>query len=536
VERIEELAKKLLKTILDKYHNRPNWDTRSLSQMIEDELKDYNEKVRGLIEEKLYDVLGSVYFENTNREIAVTPALLSEMLYKNAKEVSKNATKILRDAIKSKKTINSLARELYEGYGFRDKEPLDLIDKYALPKYIKDELKRPKNIKKVMKQIEKLKTTPLRIAYKNIFRELDKMSYDGVEKAMYTAVQEKARYYANRIATTEIHRASMSKWAKEMLDDEEVEFVKYRLSTAHKIKDICDFYANLDVGYGKGIVPKKEMRTLPLHPHCSCVYDPYYRKVKGKKKPWKDAVNDTMSKFSEYEQRQILGSKEMLERFKNGEDIEKIFNVIRPKYPIRKYVEIFKDLGSFDDVRSMKFKSLKEAKKEEIEVIKNWTDFYKCKKIRAVFYGENSNPEYVKKAQILDVMLHKYDSFLDKNKTIYRGIRFKDKKEFDIFINTYKQALKYNGLIEIDKAPSSFTKNKDVAYKEFAKVDSDDFYSLIFLLQKRKNGELYIKDYAGKFAYQEEIIIKSHKSKYKIIDIRKNEEYNKTYEVIIEEY
>ena len=345
MERIEELAKELLKKILDKYHNRPNWYKRSLGQMVEDELKNYNEEVRFLIEEKLYEILGDFYFENTNREIAVTPVLLSEMLYKNAKEVSKNVTKILTDAIKSKKTINALTKELYEGYGFREKEPLDLIDKYALPKYIKDELKRPKNIKKIMKQIEKLKTKPLRIAYKNIFRELDKMSYKGLERAMYTAAQEKARYYATRIAKTEIHRASMSKWAKEMLDDEEVKFVKYRLSTAHKIGDICDFYAHLDLGYGEGIYPKKEMRTLPLHPYCSCVYDPYYRKVKGKRKSWKDAVSETMSKFSEYEQRQILGSKEMLERFKNGEDIEKIFNTIRPKYPIKKYVDIFKNVN-----------------------------------------------------------------------------------------------------------------------------------------------------------------------------------------------
>ncbi len=62
-----------------------------------------------------------------------------------------------------------------------------------------------------------------------------------------------------------------------------------------------------------------------------------------------------------------------------------------------------------------------------------------------------------------------------------------------------------------------------------------NFIVLFSFLKKEKNGELYIKDYAGKFAYQEEIIIKSHKSKYKIIDIRQNEEYNKTYEIIIEE-
>ena len=369
-KKIEESARELLKNILDKYHNRGDWDTRSLSKMVEDELKNYNEKVRYLIESALFNILGSFYFENTNREIAVTPVILSDMLYKNAKDVSKVTTKVLSEAIKSKKTIRELARELYEGYGFRDKEPLDLIDKYALPKYIKDELKNPKNIKKVMKQIEKLKTKPLRIAYKKIFRELDNMSYDGVENALYTATQEKARYYANRIAQTEISRASNSKWAKEMLEDEEVEFVKYRLSTAHKIKDICDFYAHLNLGYGEGIYPKNEMRTLPLHPHCSCTYDPYYREVKGKRKSWDKAVKETMSNFSEYEQRQILGSKEKLQEFRQGKDIEEIFNSIRPKYQIRKYVDLFGKMSFKKDV-AMDIKQMLDEIKNKKKLTRN---------------------------------------------------------------------------------------------------------------------------------------------------------------------
>jgi len=84
-------------------------------------------------------------------------------------------------------------------------------------------------------------------------------------------------------------------------------------------------------------------------------------------------------------------------------------------------------------------------------------------------------------------------------------------------------------------APSSFSRNKDIAYKEFARVDSDKFYSIIFKLIKRKAGELYIKEFAGKFSYQDEIIIKSQKSKFKIIDIKEVKKYNRIYEIIIEE-
>jgi len=163
--------------------------------------------------------------------------------------------------------------------------------------------------------------------------------------------------------------------------------------------------------------------------------------------------------------------------------------------------------------------------KEEKEVINSWLDFYECQKIRNAFYGIVEDKKYLKQVKILEKMFEKYDSFLDKNEPIYRGIRFKkgiDDKRFIILIENLNKSFKNNEIIQIDKAPSSFTKNKEVAYNEFAKVESDEFYSIIFEVINRKSNELYIKDYAGKFAYQEEIIIKSHKAKYEIIEINKS--------------
>ena len=49
-----------------------------------------------------------------------------------------------------------------------------------------------------------------------------------------------------------------------------------------------------------------------------------------------------MQKFSEFNQKNILGGKRQLLEFKRGKDIEKIFNTIREeKYHIRKYVNVF---------------------------------------------------------------------------------------------------------------------------------------------------------------------------------------------------
>jgi hypothetical protein len=130
------------------------------------------------------------------------------------------------------------------------------------------------------------------------------------------------------------------------------------------------------MGFGRGIVPKGEMRTTPLHPHCRCIYAPYYGKVTGKRKSWKQTVQDTMNEFDEREQREILGTYDMLNRFKQGEDIEKIFNTIRPKYPIRKYADLFSN-------RKYNFEKRRELEIENkilkrVELIKNVKkDFYK---------------------------------------------------------------------------------------------------------------------------------------------------------------
>ena len=79
------------------------------------------------------------------------------------------------------------------------------------------------------------------------------------------------------------------------------------------------------------------------------------------------------------------------------------------------------------------------ATKDEKKVIGDWLDYYECQKIRACFYGYVIDKSYLNKAKTLDGMFEKYDSFLDKSEPIYRGIRFKNREEFDIFLkNAYK--------------------------------------------------------------------------------------------------
>ncbi len=69
------------------------------------------------------------------------------------------------------------------------------------------------------------------------------------------------------------------------------------------------------------------------------------------------------------QQKEILTTKAMLERFKSGEDIEKIFNTLRPKYPIKRYKEVF-GYNNKMDLQNMlqEVKSSKKLTKNKIAV------------------------------------------------------------------------------------------------------------------------------------------------------------------------
>lgn len=235
-----------------------------------------------------------------------------------------------------------------------------------------------------------------------------------------------------------------------------------------------------------------------------------------------------MNKFSLRDQQHIVGSFDKLRQFKEGASLEGIFNSVRPNYPIKKYSEVF---GYNSGMEILNHKNIL---KTESYVIHDWLIYDACKNIRASFYGEKVDEKYRKEALILENMFTKYDSNLNKDEHIYRGIRFRKNDDlFDILVNTYKEASRNDGLIRIDKAPSSFSRNKKVAYEEFARVNDNSYNSLVFHLTKRKKGELYIKDFAGKFAYQDEIVIKSHNSLYKVKSINENDGLTIIY---IEEY
>lgn len=209
---------------------------------------------------------------------------LSSRLYGRSKVVKQSVADTLTQAFKTNKAIRDTAKSIFDGYGNGG-----IIPEASLPKFINDLTKlnitgsstpeakqlQRKVLRSVRDKVSRLTTPGVRAAYTELTHAIDKGNEERINKALETAVQEKTRYNAERIARTENARAYADGQVNRYMNDDDVVAYKWRLAARHPRFDICDFYANADLyGLGKGVYPKDKLPTLPAHPHCMCHIQP----------------------------------------------------------------------------------------------------------------------------------------------------------------------------------------------------------------------------------------------------------------------
>ena len=117
----------------------------------------------------------------------------------------------------------------------------------------------------------------MKTSYKALLDAVESCSDKALKRAIRTAVEEKSRYVAERIAKTESACAWYQGFLKDTMDDPDVVAYRWVESTRHPTEDICDEYAKVDAyGLGPGIFPKDKAPELPAHPHCLCHYEKVY--------------------------------------------------------------------------------------------------------------------------------------------------------------------------------------------------------------------------------------------------------------------
>lgn len=259
---------------------------------------------------------------------------LSERLYSMSAYTGQRVRDTVKAGILNADSAINIARKLYDGYGSGA-----LIPKAEIPRYLSrmtrnvslaiigdnsDKEKIIQDIDKLKKQVNELKTDALRVSYQNLLTSLESYKSETINKAIQVAMEEKSRYQAERIARTETARAWFEGYIARYGDDTDVWGYRWELSSNHPIHDQCDVCANSDIGYGKGLYPKKYMPTIPLHPHCRCHLLPVFIwQVNPNRSPNPKLVHDYIDSLTTKEKIALFGAKG-LEEYRRGKDWQEV--------------------------------------------------------------------------------------------------------------------------------------------------------------------------------------------------------------------
>lgn len=273
---------------------------------------------------------------------------LSQKLYLMGVGVSENVQSVVDRHLRGFSQARSLAFQIYEGYGFNAIEPLVFNPRNEkLPKYLREALLPDPDTRTALArafariQVANLSTSALQAAYQGVLDALEDVKGGPgsryLEKKMEVAFYERMRYFSNRIAQTELHRAYMGSRGREILEDETTEFVRFDLNSGHPKEDVCDYFASVNAfGLGAGIYPKRLAPVPPIHPWCLCTLSPR-PSLTGRRFEYREGVDQEFLRSLDPKiAARIAGSQAKRDQVLGGSSIIDVHNSpIDPLYRVR---------------------------------------------------------------------------------------------------------------------------------------------------------------------------------------------------------
>ena len=194
--------------------------------------------------------------------------------------------------IKKSASYRQASLAIFDGYKMGGVIPVQDVPKYlaqtmAVARHAgipRDEMM--KMLKPVRRQIERGTTAGMRAAYSQLVDALEAQNEKALNRAIFTATQERTRYFADRIARTEMARAYQDGFLLRWDNNDDCVAYQWKLSGRHPRYDICDLYAKANLyGMGAGVFPKDKVPRLPAHPHCMCFLKPVIRGMMDNETP-----------------------------------------------------------------------------------------------------------------------------------------------------------------------------------------------------------------------------------------------------------
>lgn len=276
---------------------------------------------------------------------------LSAKLYAEALSAGEVVNGLVQRHAAGFQDARKLALEIYEGYGFRppDAEPIKFNPRNdRLPRYLRDVLMPDDKVQAEIArafagiQVNNLSTPGLRAGYQLLLTEIDRIEAGAgdalLTRKMDIAFFERMRYFAARIARTELHGRYARLEAERLMSDAAVEFVQIRRAPGRHDPCICALIAGRDkYGLGPGVYPKDRAPLPTYHPFCMCVMAPRLDLSNRTASPPDDGADAYfLNRLSESAAGRVMGSQAKRDMVLAGRSAESVVNSTRdPNFHIR---------------------------------------------------------------------------------------------------------------------------------------------------------------------------------------------------------
>lgn len=143
-----------------------------------------------------------------------------------------------------------------------------------------------KTVSEIRGHINGLAENGTRAAAERAFAQITQAAAKGnaelVASAMHWFVYDRQLYNIKRIVRTEMATAGHNAIIDSTIHDSSIIGYQWRLSASHPEPDICDYYASIDMGLGRGVWTPEAVPRQKAHPHCMCLIVPRVTPVRAK--------------------------------------------------------------------------------------------------------------------------------------------------------------------------------------------------------------------------------------------------------------
>ena len=223
---------------------------------------------------------------------------LSDRLWNWQESVRTGLTKTVQDGIKAGEAVNKVAMAMQRTIEREHGGQLFKIVEHHQDDWVKalheaatDLIHNPADraewnrvVGEAEDRILSLKTTGSRSGAERVLDQMKKAVLKGSEELADKAVKwwlyDQQQYHLKRIVRTEMATALHRAVIASVEGDASIIGFQWRLSASHPVTDICDYYANIDMGLGKGVFTKEAVPHHKAHPHCMCLLIPRVSEIK----------------------------------------------------------------------------------------------------------------------------------------------------------------------------------------------------------------------------------------------------------------